>query len=712
MQENRLLKIVISVQEWSRGKIMAVTTSKKGEILRNMKELDQVTKALTRLKGDLKQKEELLHRMENALKASEERLEKKVAEIDEKDRRLGEVEEKLLKRQEELEIQEKEVQTNAILEFLTFQDREMEIQERLKSAPDPTASDEAKRQLESLKSTLEQKNQEIADLKENLASGIKDGDAQAIIEEKMKEINFRRKELDETRKSLEEKERELLNREDDISRMERASGEGVTQEDRKVLEAMAEREKELRKLEEAIRSKQKEINRFMEGLQIKDDRIRELESELNMKEEMMKVREEEAESLGGLSGKDVQQVREVLEKEYQTKVDMLEGNYKTKINSMRSSIDQLKVRNEELEMMGDQLSAEKLRVTLLERELKERMNEIAFSEERLARRQELMLKERKQLDEQLKKVRESSDGSTVTELNEELANRQRQLRDIEKTLREKEDYLHKREQELERMRSNIIDEEMKIEIMEETDELSRVRTGVRRFDDLTYGGFPHNSNFILFGPAYSGRRTFTNLFISEGLKKGIPAIYVVTQNTPNEVKDSLRMVIPKIDAYEQKGLVKFIDLYSKSMGITDEYPNTTYIEKPTDLDAIQNAIGEIQEGFKGKFKYHKIVFFSVSTLLTYIEPLSIFRFFQVLNAKNKRNNGVAIYVVDTGMHKQSDIQTLKHTMNGFIEFKLDDLKYYLRVEGGGDVMSRAWIEYTFTDKSLDLRGSFSLDHIR
>jgi len=363
-------------------------------------------------------------------------------------------------------------------------------------------------------------------------------------------------------------------------------------------------------------------------------------------------------------------------------------------------------------MMGDQLSAEKLRVTLLEREMKERMNEISFAEERLARRQELMLKERKQIDEQMKKLKDSTDGSMVSELNEELSNRQKQLRDIENTLREKEDYLRKREQELERIRSSVIDEEMKIEMMDESDDISRVRTGVRRFDDLTYGGFPHNSNFLLFGPAYSGRETFTNLFISEGLKKGVPMIYVVTQNTPKEIKDSLRQVIPKIDAYEDKGLVKFIDIYSKSMGIQDEYPNTIYIDKPTNLDAIQNAIGEIQEEFKGKFNYHKIVFFSVSTLLTYIEPLSIFRFFQVLNAKNKRNNAVAVYVVDTGMHKQSDIQTLKHTMNGFIEFKLDDLKYYLRMEGGGDVMSRAWIEYSFTNKSFDLRGSFSLDHIR
>jgi KaiC/GvpD/RAD55 family RecA-like ATPase len=312
----------------------------------------------------------------------------------------------------------------------------------------------------------------------------------------------------------------------------------------------------------------------------------------------------------------------------------------------------------------------------------------------------------------MKKMKESADGTKVTELNEELANRQRQLRDIEVKLQEREEYLRKREQELQQLRTSIVDEEMKIEIMDTPDELNRVRTGVRRFDDLCYGGFPHNSNFLLYGPAYSGRRTFTNLFIADGLKKGIPTIYVITQHTPMEVKDSLRTIIPKIDAYEEKGLMKYIDLYSKSMGIEDEYPNTKYIDKATNLDAIQNAIAEFQEEFKGKHAYHKLVFFSVSTLLTYIEPLNIFRFFQVLNAKNKRNNGVSIYVVDTGMHKASDIQTLKHTMTGFIEFKLDELKYYLRVEGGGDVMSRAWIEYTFTDKTFDLRGSFSLDHIR
>ncbi len=692
---------------------MTAVTLSKSDILNNIKELDQVTSVIKRLKEDLGKKEDLLQKIENALMVSEERLEKKVSQIDEKDKRIDEVEAKLLKRHEELEIQEKEVQTNAILEFFTFQAREMEIQEKMKIAPDPSSLDDLKKKILELESEMNDKEKQILDLKTAVpTTASSEGDISEEIKKRLGLLEEMKNNLDDLRLKLDSREMELMRKEEEIKQKEQNVKTEFTKEDKKVLDAMVEREKELKKLEEAISGKQKEIKRFMEGLQIKDDRIRVLENEVKMKEDLIKLRDDESTSLGGSNPKDIKDIKEVLEKEYQIKGDMIEDNYKTKVNSLSGTVDQLKTRNEELEMMGDQLSAEKLRVTLLERELKERMNEISFSEERLARRQELMLKERKQIDEKMKTLRESSDGSVVSELNEELANRQKQLRDIEKTLREKEEYLRKREKELERMRSNIIDDEMKIELVDDTDDLARVRTGVRRFDDLTYGGFPYSSNFILYGPAYSGRKTFTNLFISEGLKKGIPAIYVVTQNTPNEVKDSLRQVIPKIDVYEEKGLVKFIDLYSRSMGIKEELPNTIYVEKPTDLDAIQNAIGEFQEGFDGKCKYHKIVFFSVSTLLTYVEPLSIFRFFQVLNAKNKRNNAVSLYVVDTGMHKQSDIQTLKHTMNGFIEFKLDDLKYYLRMEGGGDVMSRAWIEYSFTDRTFDLRGSFSLDHIR
>ncbi len=62
--------------------------------------------------------------------------------------------------------------------------------------------------------------------------------------------------------------------------------------------------------------------------------------------------------------------------------------------------------------------------------------------------------------------------------------------------------------------------------------------------------------------------------------------------------------------------------------------------------------------------------------------------------------------MDHGMFSDSDVQTLKHLMNGIVEFKVDDLKSFLRVEGICDVRTRGWIEYSHTTKT------FAVDHIR
>ena len=140
---------------------MATNTEIKSELLNGMREIESITGMLSKLKSDLKTKKTLLKRMEEALAKSEERLEKKVAEIDEKDRRLSDIENKLLKRQEELDIQDRDVQTNAILQFLSFQTREMEIQKKMEKAPDPEETQELKQRIDDLKSQLEKKDMEM-----------------------------------------------------------------------------------------------------------------------------------------------------------------------------------------------------------------------------------------------------------------------------------------------------------------------------------------------------------------------------------------------------------------------------------------------------------------------------------------------------------------------------------------------------------------------
>jgi KaiC/GvpD/RAD55 family RecA-like ATPase len=221
-----------------------------------------------------------------------------------------------------------------------------------------------------------------------------------------------------------------------------------------------------------------------------------------------------------------------------------------------------------------------------------------------------------------------------------------------------------------------------------------------------------NSNVFVYGPPFTGKLVLLNLFIADGLRKGIPAIFILTDKAPSEIREGLMQVLPKIDVYEKKGLIKYVDAYSRSMGIESEDPNCVYVEKPTELDELGMAVTNIQKTLGSDHKYHKVVLHSVSTIMAYTDAMTTFRFLQTLTSRNKRAGAVSLYCMDYGMFSDSEVQTLKHLMNGILEFKVDDLKSYLRVEGICDVRTRGWIEYTHTTKTLSLKGSFAVDHIR
>jgi KaiC/GvpD/RAD55 family RecA-like ATPase len=203
-----------------------------------------------------------------------------------------------------------------------------------------------------------------------------------------------------------------------------------------------------------------------------------------------------------------------------------------------------------------------------------------------------------------------------------------------------------------------------------------------------------------------------NLFVAEGLRKGIPAVFILTDKSPAEIREGLLQILPKVEIYEKKGLLRYVDAYSKSMGIDVEEPNTTYVEKSTDLEELGMAVANLQKVIQKDHKYHKIALHSVSTIMAYTDSMVTFRFLQTLTSRNKRVGAISLYCMDYGMFSDSEVQTLKHLMNGIIEFKTDDLKNFLRVEGVCDVRTRGWIEYTHTSKTISLKGSFAVDHIR
>ncbi len=243
--------------------------------------------------------------------------------------------------------------------------------------------------------------------------------------------------------------------------------------------------------------------------------------------------------------------------------------------------------------------------------------------------------------------------------------------------------------------------------------IARVRSGVRRLDDLLYGGFLPGTQLLINGPAHSGKDVLARLFSVEGLRQGIPCIWVVTDKTYGQVRDDLLQLFPGVADAERNGLLRFVDLYSLSVGASGSAPGVRFLSS-TDrgvLEQLARTVDGFAEQLKEQHGAYRFVFESVSTVTAYLDTSATFRFLQPFVGRRKLDGAVGYYELESGMHSEADLQTLEHMVDGSINLKVEQMKTFLAARGLGEAQARSWIGYTFTKRAFNL-GSFSLEHIR
>ena len=369
-----------------------------------------------------------------------------------------------------------------------------------------------------------------------------------------------------------------------------------------------------------------------------------------------------------------------------------------------------------------------------ENELRRRFEDIRISSEELERRKgPLEFKERElaAYDQQLQTRRQALDieARRLEDLRREMGatgvapgDEGRRLDDLRHELSQKEAELRAREtqlasrvQELERMASQTAVAEaqaMHDQSVAAAQEI-KVKTGVRRLDDLLYGGYPVGAQVLVNGPAHTGKDVLARLFSAEGLRLGIPSIWVVTDKTFPQVRDDLVALYPGYADAEKKGMVRYVDLYSRSVGAAQSSANVRLLSS-TDkavLDQLAQTVNSFAQELKEQFPTYRLLFESVSTITAYLDTAATFRFLQPFIGRRKLDGAVAYYELDSGMHSESDLETLEHMVDGSVNLKVDQMKTFLAVRGITEAQARAWIGYTFNKRSLNL-GSFSLEHIR
>ncbi len=387
----------------------------------------------------------------------------------------------------------------------------------------------------------------------------------------------------------------------------------------------------------------------------------------------------------------------------------LEETLRRKEQELLSKEKSMLLREQEIQRLQEELG-------LKEDEMKKLREPLAFKEDELLRREEDLMYREKRLEAELRKVEQAkAEGGSTEErdLKARLEELKTEITQKEEEVRNKEKFLSQKMEELRQKEKGVIEEEIESRAEERQVEVSqkKVKTGIPRLDDLLYGGIPFSTNLSVYGPAYVGKEVLVNIFMAEGLKKGLPILWILTDKGPADIREEMAFVLPEYEAFESKGLVRYIDAYSKSMGADATDANTTYIDDPTDHGAILKATDALAAEWKKKHQSYRLAFRSVSTLIAYLDPTTTFKFLQPFVGRRKRDKAVAMYVIEKGMHEEQEIQMLGSLMDGSLEFKVEQLKSLLRVQGVGDVQSRDWIRYTYSKSSVSI-GSFSLTNIR
>lgn len=234
--------------------------------------------------------------------------------------------------------------------------------------------------------------------------------------------------------------------------------------------------------------------------------------------------------------------------------------------------------------------------------------------------------------------------------------------------------------------------------------MSDYTMGIKELDDAI-GGLRKGSNIMLIGPPMSGKEAILNYIMYHGAVNNENAVVTVT------TRESAQHIL---DWFKERNLdmpmsrIGVIDCVSKTLGVTIvENESIKIASSPVDLTGIGVKISQFFDEFLMKKNTQKIQLHinSLSTILMYSNIQTVFRFLHVFTGRIKAAGALGIYVIESGMHDEQAVATLKQLFDGMIEIKSQEDKNFIRVVSTSQKPT-PWFEYEIEETKIKIiRGS-------
>ncbi len=205
-------------------------------------------------------------------------------------------------------------------------------------------------------------------------------------------------------------------------------------------------------------------------------------------------------------------------------------------------------------------------------------------------------------------------------------------------------------------------------------------TGFPSFDSAV-GGLELRKTYLLVGSKESGKEEFAYRLIASALSSRSAAVYIVTNKAPNDLLSEFTAKSISVSQY-LGSTFKFIDDFSRNVSPTVTDNNyTKVLNGPLDLTGLSVALSTINGDFLKDGKGVVNVFDSISSLLLYNNPATLFRFLQFICGRAKVSGVTTIFILDNQMHPPEVTETIKSLSDGIISLKLENGRRFFTLTG-------------------------------
>ncbi|MHA1882866.1 MAG: RAD55 family ATPase [Candidatus Thorarchaeota archaeon] len=224
----------------------------------------------------------------------------------------------------------------------------------------------------------------------------------------------------------------------------------------------------------------------------------------------------------------------------------------------------------------------------------------------------------------------------------------------------------------------------------ETDEISMISPTI---ENLVKFGQLTQVSFMLLGPLGSGKTTYAEAYLSEGLRLGFPAVFVTTDVSPRVIRNDMNRYGWNIEEYERNGQFVFIDGYSERVG-AKKIGSCPSLTKVDDISELGIVLSEVLKDLV----VARVVVDSLSTLILHSSPEKMPRAVQRLSGRVKEDSHSIMFILEEGVHDEKTYATFSYLADAVLRFRIDESKdttdYSMRMERKrGSDTSREWHKF-------------------